>query len=62
MSDVRWACELFNRLPRAPMLDAFRAAGFERTVAERYVQMIRAKVDQGLKLSASSTSNNGRKQ
>jgi hypothetical protein len=60
MSDVRWTCELFNRLSRQQMLDAFRAAGFERTVAERYVQMIRAKVEQGLKMSASSTSNTRR--
>jgi hypothetical protein len=60
VADVRWTCELLNRLSKQQMLDAFRAAAFEPAVAERYVQMIRAKVDQGLKLSASSTRNTGR--
>ena len=50
VEDVRWTCQLFNRLSREQMLDAFRAAHYERPIAERYVQKIRAKLAQGLAL------------
>ena len=49
MSDVRWTCELLDRLSQKQLLDAFRAAGCEPSVAERYVQLLRAEVDRGLK-------------
>jgi hypothetical protein len=55
VADVRWTCELLNRLSREQMLDAFRAANYDAAVAERFVQKIRAKVDQGLKVGANAT-------
>jgi hypothetical protein len=51
--DVRWACERLAKLSDAQWRDAFRAGGFESAVAERFIARLKAKIDEGLKLSAS---------
>jgi len=45
--DVRWASELLGQLSDRQWRDAFRAGGFDSTVASRYIRKLRAKVDQG---------------
>jgi len=51
--DVRWACERLAKLSDAQWRDAFRAGGFEPAVADRFIRRLKAKIDEGLKLTAS---------
>ena len=51
--DVRWACEWLGRLSDAQWRDAFRAGGFDPSVAERFITRLKAKIDEGRKLGAS---------
>jgi hypothetical protein len=46
-ADVRWASDLLAQLSDRQWRDAFRAGGFDDTVASRYIRKLRAKVDQG---------------
>lgn len=50
-ADVVWACRLLARLSDAQWHDAFRAGGYPRDLATRYIRRIRAKVDEGLALA-----------
>jgi hypothetical protein len=52
-ADVRWACELLNRLSDKQWNDAFRAAGYNDDQTRRFVSKIKAKVAQGLSLTKS---------
>ena len=45
--DVRWASDLLAQLSDRQWRDAFRAGGFDNTVASRFIRKLRAKVDQG---------------
>ncbi|HYN06021.1 MAG TPA: hypothetical protein VES67_01400 [Vicinamibacterales bacterium] len=49
-ADVRWICERLNRLTDRQWQDAFRAAGYERDVADRFIKRLKAKVAEGLAL------------
>jgi hypothetical protein len=51
-ADVVWACELFARLTEAQWKDAFRAANYSDATATRFIAKLRAKVQEGLALSA----------
>jgi len=51
VDDVRWVCGLLNKLSTEQMMDAFRAAHYDKTTSERYVKKIKAKVAQGLALT-----------
>jgi hypothetical protein len=50
---VRWTCALLSRLSDAEWSDAFRAGGYGPEEAARYTARIKAKVAQGLELTAS---------
>jgi hypothetical protein len=52
LEDVRWACGLLNRLTDAQWRDAFRAGGYQQHEIARYVTKIRAKIREGLDVTA----------
>jgi hypothetical protein len=52
LADVRWACTLLNRLSDAQWRDAFRAGGYDQEQTSRYVAKLKAKVAQGLAVTA----------
>jgi hypothetical protein len=45
--DLAWACDLLGRLSAAQWRDAFRAGGYEPSIANRFIQRLRAKIDDG---------------
>jgi hypothetical protein len=47
VDDVVWASRLLGRLSEKQWQDAFRAAGYEPAVANRFIAKLREKVDQG---------------
>jgi hypothetical protein len=51
--DVRWACELVNRLNDRQWRDAFRAGGFDPAISERFIRKLREKIQQGLTIGRS---------
>jgi hypothetical protein len=51
-ADVRWVCGLLNRLTDEQWRDAFRAGGYEPEQTARYVAKIKAKIAQGLQMTA----------
>jgi hypothetical protein len=51
-ADVRWTCELLARLSDDQWRDAFRAGGYTPEQTARYVTKIKAKLAQGLELTA----------
>ena len=51
-ADVRWTCGLLQRLSDDQWRDAFRAGGYNAEHAARYVLKIKAKIAQGLALTA----------
>lgn len=52
--DVRWACERLSRLTDAQWNDAFRAAGYSPEHSARFIAKIKAKIAQGLQLTAAN--------
>jgi hypothetical protein len=52
VEDVRWTCDLLSRLTERQWQDAFRAGGFTADQTTRYVTKIKAKIAQGLELTA----------
>lgn len=50
VADVIWACGLMSRLRDAQLDDAFKAAGYEPDIRNRFVKKIRAKIREGLAL------------
>ena len=48
--DVVWASRLLAQLTDAQWQDAFRAAGYVTTVANRFIRRIRQKIDEGQRL------------
>jgi hypothetical protein len=53
--DVRWACDRFAELSDAEWDDAFRAGGYAPDQRARYIARIKAKIAQGLALTARGT-------
>ena len=53
-ADVRWISQRLSRLSAAQWSDAFRAAGYSETDAQRYVVRLRQKVDEGLDVAGGS--------
>ena len=52
VADVVWICQRLGRLTDRQWRDAFRAGGFEPSVAGRYIARIKARVAEGLALDA----------
>jgi hypothetical protein len=50
--DIRWTCQLLARLSERQWRDAFRAAGYEEASSTRYIDKIKQKIAQGLRLTA----------
>ncbi len=50
--DVRWTCERLSRLSDLQWHDAFRAGGYTQKETARFVAKIKAKIAQGLALTA----------
>lgn len=48
--DVVWACDQLAKLSDRQWHDAFRAGGYERPVAERFIRKLKEKVEQGRSL------------
>lgn len=46
--NVKWACELVNRLSDAQWRDAFRAGRFDPDTTERFIRKVHQKIEQGL--------------
>jgi hypothetical protein len=51
-ADVRWACGLLQKLTDEQWRDAFRAGGYTSEQTVRYVTRIKAKIAQGIALTA----------
>ncbi len=49
-ADVRWTAELLSRITPKQWSDAFRAAGFGDSEANRYIRRLQQKVGEGLKV------------
>lgn len=49
-ADVRWICGLLDRFTDDQWSDAFRAGGFDRPTAERFIRRMKQKIAQGLAL------------
>ncbi len=45
--DVRWTCELMNRLSDQQWADAFRAAAYPEGIALRYIRKLKSKIAEG---------------
>jgi hypothetical protein len=52
--DVVWATRLLSRLSDKQWADAFRAAGYDETEADRFIRKIKAKIDEGLSFARRS--------
>ena len=50
-ADVVWTSRLLDRLSEQQWEDAFRAAGYESVIADRYVRHIQRKIGEGLALA-----------
>jgi hypothetical protein len=50
-ADVRWTCELLDRLTDRQWRDAFRAGGYNPEQTARYLAKIKAKIARGLELT-----------
>jgi hypothetical protein len=49
-ADVRWVCQRLSALTDAQLHDAFRAGGFPRATADRFIDRLRQKIAQGAQL------------
>lgn len=49
-ADVRWVCELLDRFTDQQWQDVFRAAGFDRPTADRFIRRMKQKIAEGLSL------------
>jgi hypothetical protein len=49
-ADVRWICERLSALTETQLQDAFRAAGYPKASADRFIRRLRQKIDEGLKV------------
>lgn len=49
-ADVRWICTQLSHLTNQQWQDAFRAAGFAPSIADRFIRRMKQKIDEGLAL------------
>lgn len=49
-ADVRWICERLDALTDQQLADAFRAAGYARPIADRFIRRLEQKIAEGLRL------------
>jgi hypothetical protein len=49
-ADVRWICELLDRFTDQQWQDVFRAGGFDRPTADRFIRRLKQKIAEGLSL------------
>ena len=49
-ADVRWACQRLDALSDAQLQDAFRAAGYPKAIADRFIRRLEQKIAEGLQL------------
>jgi hypothetical protein len=49
-ADVRWICERLSQLSDRQMQDAFRAAGYPKVTADRFIRRLEQKIAEGLQL------------
>ena len=49
-ADVRWICERLQRLTDSRWKDAFRAGGYPRAIADRFIRRMKQKIAEGLAL------------
>jgi hypothetical protein len=52
LNEVAWACRLLERVSERQWRDAFRAGGYDDERAARYIRKIKAKIAQGLEVTA----------
>jgi len=57
-ADVWWASELLGRLSDQQWSDAFRAGGYERDVADRFIGRLHQKIAEGLRVGETGTFSN----
>lgn len=53
--DVSWVCGLLSQLTSAQWRSAFRAAGYEPAVSDRFIRSLRAKIEDGRRLEPHRT-------
>jgi len=51
VDDLRWACELVGGLTERQWEDAFRAGGYPSDLAQRFIHILRARIDEGRKIA-----------
>ena len=49
-ADVRWVCDRLSRLTDQQLNDAFRAAGYPRVTADRFISSLKRKIAEGLQV------------
>jgi hypothetical protein len=49
-ADVRWACQRLSALTDDQLQDAFRAAGYPKATADRFIRRLEQKIAEGLQL------------
>ena len=49
-ADVRWVCQRLSALTDGQLQDAFRAAGYPRATADRFIRLLEQKIAEGLQL------------
>jgi hypothetical protein len=52
-TDVRWICTQLRQITDEQWADAFRAGGFARPIADRFIRRMKQKIDEGLALKDS---------
>ena len=52
-ADVRWVCGQLRQLTDDQWADAFRAGGFSKPIADRFIRRMKQKIDEGLALKDS---------
>jgi hypothetical protein len=54
IADVRWICERLDRLTDSQWRNAFRAGGYDPTLAGRFIRKLKDKIAEGLALPAAT--------
>jgi hypothetical protein len=50
-ADVRWVCQRLAALSDRQLQDAFRAAGYPKAIADRFIRRLEQKIAEGLRLN-----------
>jgi hypothetical protein len=46
-ADVRWICDRLDRLTDQQLADAFRAGGYPKSLADRFIRRLEQKIAEG---------------